>query len=251
MELADYLGDTFIVSLNEDHEKRDRLIRRLKDLGINSNLFITERLSPIGKGLLNCTPRSDKFFMSKAGEFGCMHSHYTIVKRAKMLGLPKCTIIEDDSLVIKEWRNTVKPSLDAIPDDVDFLYLNSCPRFPGTNFEFINGNKIVRAWCFSCTSAYTIYRKFYDTVIDFFESGMFVADNVYGWLQNMDPSDKSVPDWRNGPSYSSSYKIYGLNPSLIAPNVNNNSSIRSVDTEYEYDYHIRNNFTIKNYSDYE
>lgn len=250
MNLSHYLGHTFIVSLAEDSAKRNKLLKKLQSLGVEPEVFITERLSEFGEGLLMTNPRTDSFFISKPGELGCMHSHYTLVKMAKLRGLEKVTIIEDDSLVINDWLGKVKDSFDKLPDDWHFLYLNSCPRFPFTDFEFLGDKKIVRAWCFSCTSGYTIRNTFYDAVIEFFESGVYVADNVYGWLQNENPSDKSVPDYRLGPKYSKKYNIYGLNPSLLAPNVRASSSIRDLNIDHEYDYHIRNNFTIHNYEDY-
>lgn len=250
MGLNHYLGNTFVISLSEDVKKRSRLVKNLHSLGVYPELFITERITDIAEGLIKTTPRTDRFFISKPGELGCMHSHYTLVKMAKLRGLPKITIIEDDSLMMKDWERTVGPSFDAVPEDWHFLYLNSCPRFPDANFEFISNKRIVRAWCFSCTSAYTIRDKFYDAVIQFFESGMYVADNVYGWLQNENPLDKLVPDWRQGPKYSKNFNIYGLNPSLIAPDFKTPSSIREADSNHEYEYHIKNNFTIPDINEY-
>lgn len=244
MDINHYLGHTFIISLSEDVKKRSRLVKNLHSLGVYPELFITERITDIAEGLIKTTPRTDRFFISKPGELGCMHSHYTLVKMAKLRGLPKITIIEDDSLVMKDWERTVGPSFDAVPEDWHFLYLNSCPRFPDANFEFISNKRIVRAWCFSCTSAYTIRDTFYDRVIENFESGIYVADNVYGWLQNMDPNDKNVPDWTGGPHYSKEWNMYGLNPSLFIPNTKTNSSIREANEDHEFEYHIKNNFTV-------
>lgn len=140
------------------------------------------------------------------GCFGCILSHYNVIKLAKERGYDAVTILEDDFQFKPEWNEKLAKCLDDLKDrNWDMLYLS------GNNIESAipitdNIGKTVK--CFT-TGAYIMRSTIYDYVLDNLlnygqEIDVFYTETVQKKFNVYTPKKNII---RQAPSYSDIQKL--------------------------------------------
>jgi GR25 family glycosyltransferase involved in LPS biosynthesis len=113
------------------------------------------------------------------GNNGCTLSHYFIVERAKLLGLPMVMVLEDDADLHIDFNALLKECMESLPEDWDMLY------FGGTHKKRpkIENTKILRVIETYTTHGYIIRESMYDAVLDNFKYLNEPVDCLYVDLQ--------------------------------------------------------------------
>lgn len=97
-----------------------------------------------------------------AGSFGCLLSHYVIIKQARDSGAEYVTIFEDDFELVDDFRAKTQKCLDALPADWNmfFFYLNH--QQPG---QVVNEH-VMRPTKGYSTVGYIMKRALFEKVLD-------------------------------------------------------------------------------------
>ena len=70
-------------------------------------------------------PNETRFNPQFPNEFGCMQSHYHVIKTALLEGAENLFVFEDDCAFHKDWDTLLPKYLDSIPENTDAILLYS------------------------------------------------------------------------------------------------------------------------------
>jgi hypothetical protein len=89
----------------------------------NYNIKV-ERVSAV-EGNPNNLPIISPYLEKYPGAVGCSLSHYSILKKAKELGLSNILVFEDDILFNEDWEKVYTENYKDIPEDWGMIYLST------------------------------------------------------------------------------------------------------------------------------
>lgn len=169
---------------------------------------------------IDCTRDDFEFFFAILHENpkrGCLESHLSIIKEAKLRGYPNILILEDDAKIRRSDIETL-----VFPERWDMLYFGgNVQQILDDNFEHDAFNTWVRATTFS-THAYAINQTLYDRLIDGLQSYNQEIDVYY--CTSIHPN----------------YRCYICNPQIVSQRICYSDITGKVEN---YDIHMSN---IKN-----
>jgi len=140
------------------------------------------------------------------GCFGCILSHYNVIKLAKERGYERVAIFEDDFMLMEGWQDNLKRCLDDLKErEWDMFYLsgnNTKPIIP------ITSNIGKPQQCFT-TGAYILNSSLFDYILDNVvyykvEIDVFYAEMVQQKFKVFVPIKNII---RQAPSYSDIQKL--------------------------------------------
>ncbi|MCZ6672767.1 MAG: glycosyltransferase family 25 protein [Verrucomicrobia bacterium] len=96
-----------------------------------------------------------------SGAYGCLQSHFEMVREARAKNWPHVLVMEDDVILHPEFNRLFNVYLEELPDDWDLLY------FGGIHDQEPNPvtEHVVRLTRTYCTFAYALHHRVYDAFI--------------------------------------------------------------------------------------
>lgn len=138
----------FYINLDSRQDRRNEFEKELEKMGIDG----IERFPAIHH---------------PCGQLGCTASHIQVLKLARERNYDYCFIFEDDFEFLVD-RKTLDTVISKIPDSFDVIML-SYNLIHGIEFNDTFG----RALDVQTASGYIVHSKFYTTLIDRIEEGLF------------------------------------------------------------------------------
>lgn len=177
--------------------------------------------------------------------YGCMHSHYAVLKEAQLLGYEKILIMEDDLCFIKD-KSVIETYFNNLPEDADFIkyiftitelplfcphhlqklsveyyrYMNTTDKYKDTPFI---SYKELPDWYpgTNCTALYAVNKKGIDYLVKCYEEGncKYAADQfLYLFdMRGLDMNDCPI-------------NCYFTNKTIAAPAISFTTGYADIDT---------------------
>jgi GR25 family glycosyltransferase involved in LPS biosynthesis len=115
----------------------------------------------------------------RRGQLACLLSHVEIWKKMVNENIEKCVVIEDDSMVSKDFQDKFDKIYNLLPEDADFLYLYVHPDCKRETNEKL----FAKGYFTYGTVAYYITNKLAKELIIFFEKHIFhTVDESLAWF---------------------------------------------------------------------
>jgi GR25 family glycosyltransferase involved in LPS biosynthesis len=205
-----YFDKIYCINLAERPDKREKMEKRLYDLGIDVEWFTAVKYDFAPKIVAPIVDSKNGMFnKAQPYEFGAAMSHYTVIKKAYLEGHNQVFIFEDDALFDKKFNTKIKKYLDTVPTDTNIMLLYSfiydlLPEHTRINARWM---KAYKAWS---VMAYGIDRKAMEYYIKSQDKFFTQSDGVTYKMQE-------DPQW----------KIYSAMPSICVPDSDIGSNIRN------------------------
>lgn len=109
----------FVISLDRSHDRRERILARLADLGLSAEIFPAVEGVALAPEAADYAGRLRRLFFGKdlsAGEIGCAHSHRGVYKRMLEAGISVALVLEDDAILTEELPHALDALLAGPPD---------------------------------------------------------------------------------------------------------------------------------------
>lgn len=147
MKILNQFDKIYIITLEWNSERLDRLLQQLKPFAYKKQIHIIKAIP--GNDLY---PSS--WWSEGGGAWGCMLSHVKCLQDAWTEGHEKVLILEDDCILGDNFRKDSKKFFEAVPDDWDQMYFGGhFLQEPGIEEGYLIGNNVNR------THAYAVQRK--------------------------------------------------------------------------------------------
>lgn len=126
----EFIDRIYIISLKKCVNRRELCIKQFQTLNIENYEFV-EAVDTISNNKYNAlydlaTSKMNADFIKynfQRGALGCLLSHLKVVELAKKRNQTRILILEDDFLLINDFRNHFNEHLNHLPEDWDFVYL--------------------------------------------------------------------------------------------------------------------------------
>lgn len=183
MDINKYFDKIFVINLDKDTERFEKISNHLKEIGI----WNFERIPAISIDTLpdfwqfrNFIKNDDKYIL---GGLGCRYSHIEAVRLSHVNNYEKVLILEDDATFLKSPNEILESNINIL-NDWDMLYF-------GGLIESEFRNQIVFA------HAYAIRKPIYLDILNMCNSSGMEIDNFYAKiLQHMSYNYNQCGKWR-------------------------------------------------------
>jgi len=221
----DAFDAVFVLNLEKRNDRMERVNDVLYYLQIpfeRFNAIDSEVVTGLHNNLISKNVTST---MTRPGYLACLLSHLSIYKTALDRGFEKVLILEDDILVHKNAKESIKTFMPQVPNNWDMIYFGYLPLsedlqyWSYLNFEPLQANGDERnpiepsknesnVFCAKglwCTHAYAITSKFMKDIIEMYGNTAFEQ-----WLE----IDRFLVQQQKQKKNA----IYGCNPPLFGQN---------------------------------
>ena len=113
----------FVISLDRSHDRRERILARLADLGLSAEIFTAVEGAALAPEAADYAGRLRRLLFGKdlsAGEIGCAHSHRGVYKRMVERRTSFALVLEDDAVLTDELPHALHALLTG-PQDWDLV----------------------------------------------------------------------------------------------------------------------------------
>lgn len=207
--MIDKIDKVFVINVDSEILRYKKVSGRLSSLGIPHERFSAIKAADIIDEFK--TKKGSKIKLP--GELACLKSHIEIVKYAKLNGLKKILILEDDVVFSKNFLE----KLNKINIDFNMLFL-------GANQKYWDGIKFFDNYYVSKKTmgafAYIIDHNFYDKILNIAAPELCPIDYYYLLLQSYED------------------KIYTCYPNIVIADIYS-STIRDVPKNFNFKNHFK------------
>ena len=151
----------------------------IKNSGINNEYKAWRHWQK--RGIYEKRPIYPETNIKNLGELGCLLSHLEVIKHASNNNYKNVIILEDDIILINNFKNRLKESMKKLKTDWLLLYLGATQK-QWNNIDikdgYYNANKTFGAF------AYCINHKLYDEYISLLSTLTYSVDICLQILQN-------------------------------------------------------------------
>lgn len=204
------------ISLAERKDKRDAMQKKFDNLGIEVEWFTAVKYDFIPK-IVNpiVDSRAGHFNKNQPYEIGAALSHYHVIKQARLEGVKKLFVFEDDVKFHKDFNTKLDNYLDDLPENWDMILLYSFM------YNLLPENeRVTKRWIRSYKSwslmAYGMKESVMDRYIKMQDSFFTIADSVTYKMQE-----------------TKGLNFYSSIPALCIPETAMGSNIRGTNMNYE------------------
>jgi len=163
---------TFCVSLKRAAERREKVVKHLKERGIEFHLFDAIHASKMGLETRyaylddkpNWQPEDGPPYKISQPVLGCSLSHYVIWRIAQYLPDDYFLIVEDDVQLCEGFKEKLIDVITRLPEDWQFVFIGHCCM--GNNFVSVRGNIVASTFAPLCTHAYLVKKSALQHLID-------------------------------------------------------------------------------------
>jgi GR25 family glycosyltransferase involved in LPS biosynthesis len=195
MKLAEKFERIYVINLPYKPDRRERLERHLRILGLAEPEDLTWFRAISGE---ECWPPA--YFSAGGGAWGCLQSHLHIVQNAIMDGLENYLVLEDDAVFLTRSSHLLETFLSDVPDDWGQIYLGGQHlKEPQT----IEGSDLVfRCGNVNRTHAFALHRramaKFQQHIAhapEYIQRGGWHIDHQLGLAHERNEWNVYAPSW--------------------------------------------------------
>jgi hypothetical protein len=142
--MNNYCDFIYIINLEKDKLKKEKCILQLKNNNIiNYKFILAESCKYYFQNLEydNITKKISKDFIKfnfSKGAYGCLLSHIICLEDAKKNGYKKVLILEDDFIIINNFKNNLTELFNNIEDNWDLLYLGKKQGADNCKFNVVD-----------------------------------------------------------------------------------------------------------------
>ena len=162
--IMDFVDKVFVINLKNRVDRKKEIIKELEKVKITDyEIFSVEK--PTIEELNKWNPNfiKEKILSERLGAFGCLRSHFEIIREAKKRKYKNILILEDDAEFKENFNfKDINEQYNLIKNNFGLLYISS-----SINRKNKINNKIVKVILATTTCAYIINEKLINFICDY------------------------------------------------------------------------------------